>query len=181
MSWKKLSSELIYQTPFFNFRRDKCELADGCIMPSYYVFDFPKWVQVVALNEKKELILVNQYRYAGDKQFLEFPGGTTDPKSNEDSLIGAQRELKEETGYVSSSWQRLGSFFANPALQTNEVDVYLALNCKKVAELELDPFEEISVETWPVDKFIKHCRKLNHPHHGLMLASLFLALPEIES
>lgn len=174
MTWKKLSSKKIFESRFFDLSEDICETSSGLVVPRYFMLSFPDWVQAVALDEQGQLILVNQYRYPGQKNFLEFPGGSTSFDRQEDPLVAAQRELLEETGYQSNEWQYLGAHYPNPALQSNRVHSFLALNCKKVADLNLDPFEELSVELYSLNDFLQLCTQKDG-QHSLMLATLFLA------
>lgn len=175
MSWKKNKSEILFESKYFHLRADQCETSRGLIVPRYYVVDFPDWVQCVALDEQQNLILVDQYRYPGRGNFLEFPGGSTDANRKEDPLVAAKRELLEETGYESEDWIALGAHFPNPALQENRCHSFLARNCRKVAELKLDPFEELTVKVIPHEQFIEICTQSGR-HHSIMLATLFLAL-----
>ena len=55
---------------------------------------------------------------------IEVPAGKLD--GDEDPLEGAQRELREETGFRAGSYQRLGSFYPAPAWSTEFVYLYLA-------------------------------------------------------
>ena len=89
--------------------------------------------------------MVEQYRHAARENFREVPGGSTDP--GEDPLVAGQRELREETGYTSATWIACGSHFPNPALQSNRMHTYLALDCVKVGEPKLDPFEDLRTFT----------------------------------
>ena len=168
--WQQTKSELVYGSTYFSIHRDQCLLPDGRTMPRYYVVDFPDWVQVVALNEKQELILVHQYRYPGDGWFIEFPGGSTHPDRQEDPRLAAERELLEETGYQSQNWIYIGAHYPNPALMRNRCHVYLAKDCRQVAAQNLDPYEEIEtilLSRQALEKEIKDSGKI----HSLMLAT----------
>lgn len=179
MSWKKIKSETLYHSHYFDLKVDECLTASGKTVPKYFTIDFPDWVQVVAQDEQKNLILVDQYRYPGQGSFLEFPGGSTHSTRDEDPLLAAKRELLEETGHESNEWIYLGPHFPNPALQPNRTHAFLAKNCKKVAELNLDPYEELEVIKLSLDEFVKRSRDPKAAHHSLMLATLFLALPHL--
>ena len=172
MPWKTLSSQTLVETRAFCLRQEKCEVFDKRTMPSYYILDFKNpWVHVVALTEKKELLLIRQYRHAARQFFLELPGGSVELEK-ESSRTSALRELEEETGYSTSDMKEVGSYYPNPALQNNKVHVFLAQNCKKTGEQNLDPFEDISVEKVPLKDWEKLF--LCGDCHGLMLSSLFL-------
>lgn len=141
-------------------------------MPNYYVVNFLDWVQVLALDKYENVILVDQYRYPGQGNFLELPGGTTNT-IEEDPLTAAKRELLEETGYESENWVQVGSHYPNPALQTNLCHIFVAKNCVKTSELNLDPFEEIEVRKMPLAEFEKALVE-SPKKHALMLASMYL-------
>jgi 8-oxo-dGTP pyrophosphatase MutT (NUDIX family) len=85
-----------------------------------------------------------------------------------------KRELLEETGYASSNIIPLGKFYPNPALQTNTLFCYLALNAEKVAEQNLDGAEEIEVHLVPLDELIPMIRR-GEFLHALQVAALFHA------
>ena len=174
MKWTALESEELLKTSFFQLRREKCELPDQRVMPGYYILDFPDWVHVIPMTSDHQLILLRQYRHAAGDIFYEIPGGTTEPGTNEEPKEAAARELLEETGYESKHWIGLGAYHPNPALQSNRLHVYLAQDCKKVSEQNLDPFEGIEVVTmgWEEAYRIVMSQDLQH---GLMLGSLALA------
>lgn len=70
------------------------------------------------------LLLLKCFRYAADRQLLEFPRGLGE--FGETGKQIAQRELLEETGLESEDWIFLGSFFPNGAVFEEEVEVWLA-------------------------------------------------------
>lgn len=152
--WKTLKSTVLFQSPYVRLRSDECELPDKRVMPKYYVFDFPDWVNVVALTPDNQIILVEQYRHAAGEDFLEVPGGSTDHKG-EDPRQAAARELLEETGYQPEEMIDCGAHFPNPALQSNRMHTFVALNCRKVAEPHLDPFEDLQVRLMPLTEAYK--------------------------
>lgn len=178
-AWQVLKSDELYRNPYFALRRETCLLPDERIMPAYYVWEMVDWVNVVALTTDGQLILVNQYRHAAKSRFIEFPGGTTEPASNESHEQAAVRELREETGYVPGTLHYLGMYFPNPGLQDNRMHVYLAIDCEWVGEPTLDPFEDIEVELANVADFLDMFQHGGRPIHALMMASLSMALPAI--
>ena len=172
--WEILSSEKIFGNSYFNLTSDKCRLPDGRIMPKYFVVNFPDWVHMVALDSKKNIVLVNQYRHATKGFYLELPGGSTDPEHKEDPQLAAVRELEEETGYTSQKVVSLGYHCPNPALMSNKVHCFLALDCVKTTEQNLDPYEDIEVVIKPFDEMLKLLKK-GEIKHSLMAQSLLLA------
>lgn len=175
--WKILSSEEIFSTKTMKLRVEKCELPDGRIMPRYYVVDFPHWVHVVGVTTSKELILLRQYRHAAAEVFWEIPGGTLDAEES-NPLSAAQRELREETGYTSKNWKLLGLHSPNPAIQTNQIYTYLAVDCEKTHDLQLDPYEVLEVQLKSLPESFAMLKKGEFTH-SLMAASLVLAEPHL--
>ena len=177
--WKVLESTNIFVSKLMRFYTDKCELPDGRVMPHYYVMEFPEWVNVIALTEEGVAILVEQYRHAAGGGFLEIPGGSTNPGSEEGPQAAAARELREETGYQSENWLNVGFHYPNPAIQTNRLHTYIAFNCKKIQEPELDLYEDLALKTMPVKELYDKAN-LGEISHSLILASLSLARPYLK-
>lgn len=104
----------------------------------------PGWVNVVAVTTDDRLILVRQFRFGTWANTLEIPGGMLDPHET-DPQAAALRELEEETGFVPGRVKRLGVSHPNPAIQTNELHSFLALDCRRVHEGHQDGSEDIEV------------------------------------
>jgi ADP-ribose pyrophosphatase len=166
--WKVLGSS--YFRP--RFRIDKCELGNGKLLDAT-IFEFRSWANIVALTTNNEVVLVSQYRHGVCDVLLEFPGGVVE--DGEDPLDGAKRELLEETGYTSSKLVQVGQIYPNPALQTNTLYCYLALDAEKVSEQSLDAGEDIEVRLMPLDELIEMAKRGEFPH-ALMTAVLFSVL-----
>jgi len=166
--WKILESN--YMRPRFRF--DKCELPNGRIFEAM-ALEFRTWAVVVALTKNQEVVLIRQYRHGAQDVFWEFPGGVVE--DGENPLAGAQRELVEETGYTTTNIVKIGSFHPNPALQTNVMHAYLALDVEKTDIQQLDEAEEIEVHLVPLDDLIA-MTKHGEFCHGLQVAALFHVL-----
>jgi ADP-ribose pyrophosphatase len=79
---------------------------------------------MMAVDDKKRILLVRQYRLPADKLLWELPAGKVD--EGETPLQAAKRELIEETGYRARSWKKLASFFASPGFVAERMTIYLA-------------------------------------------------------
>ena len=168
MAWKTLNSKNLFSAGFFNLRVDECELPDGRRMPRYYVMEFLDWVNVIALTEAGQMILVEQHRHAAGTDFLELPGGAADP--GETPRTAAERELREETGFAAAAWVDCGFHFPNPALQNNRMHTFLALECRNVGEPTLDPFEDLRTVTLDPKDVYARCFR-GEMKHSLIIAS----------
>jgi 8-oxo-dGTP pyrophosphatase MutT (NUDIX family) len=166
--WKILESTHINS----RIRIDKCELPNGKLLDAT-VMEFRAWANVVAITKDQKAVLVRQYRHGIKAVSLELPGGIVE--DGEDPLIGVQRELLEETGYKVSKVVEVGRLYPNPAMQTNQLFCYLALDAEKIGGQDLDDSEDIEVELMPVNELIEFARNGNF-HHALHVAVLFHAL-----
>lgn len=162
--------------PFSWMRVDKCELANGNLLDAT-TFQFRSWANVVALTKQNEVVLVKQYRHGIGRAFLEFPGGVVE--TDEDPANGAERELIEETGYTASRFIPIGKIYPNPALQTNALYCYLALDAEKAAEQSLDAGEDIEVHLMPFDELVATAKR-GEFSHALMTAVLFQVLAYLD-
>ena len=96
----------------------------------------------VAVDEKKRVLLVRQYRLPAEKYLWELPAGRLDP--GEKPLQAAKRELIEETGYRARKWTRLASFWASPGYVQERMTIYLAEDLKAG---EATPMDDERIET----------------------------------
>jgi len=163
--WKVLESTYVHP----RFRVDKCELPNGKFLDAT-VFEFRSWVNIVALTQNNEVVLIRQYRHGVKDVLWEIPGGVVE--DGEDPMEGVKRELLEETGYTASEFIPVGKLYPNPALQTNTVYYFLALNAEKITAQSLDDGEDIEVHLVPIDDLIGMVRRGEFPH-ALMVAALF--------
>jgi 8-oxo-dGTP pyrophosphatase MutT (NUDIX family) len=83
-----------------------------------------KAIGIIPLDTEGNTWLVGQYRYTLNEWSWEIPEGGSPMEEN--ILISAQRELKEETGLTASQWQLLMRFHTSNSV-TDEVGyVFLA-------------------------------------------------------
>ena len=120
---KTLESRLAYSGRFLRVYEDTVRCPDGHVAPREYL-RHPGAVMVVPLLDDGRLVLERQYRYPLRAGFIEFPAGKIDP--GEDILSCAQRELREETGYVAREWTYLGGFHNAIGYCDEKIEVYLA-------------------------------------------------------
>jgi 8-oxo-dGTP pyrophosphatase MutT (NUDIX family) len=134
----------------------------------------PDWVNVVAFTEQGELLLVEQWRHGIGASTLEVVGGVCDP--GEEPTVSGRRELLEETGHKPGRWISLGSCAPNPAIQDNRCHFFLALECRAVAALDLDPSEELRVwaAPWPEAETLLREGRIDHALVQVALLRLFL-------
>ncbi len=91
---------------------------------------------MMAVDEKKRILLVRQYRLPAEKYLWELPAGRLDP--GETPLQAAKRELAEETGYRARTWKKLASFFVSPGFVQERMTIYLATDLTEGTATPMD-------------------------------------------
>jgi ADP-ribose pyrophosphatase len=164
----------VLETNYFRprFRIDKCALPNGNFLDAT-IFEFRTWGNVVAITKNNEVVLVKQYRHGIQEAMFEIPGGVVE--DGEDPMDGVRRELLEETGYTAAEFVQVGRLYPNPALQTNSLYCFLALDAEKVSGQSLDAGEDIEVHLAPLDELIKMTRRGEFPN-ALDVAVLYQVL-----
>ena len=89
--WETLSSEYLIQRPWLTARRDVLRMPNGKVVPEYYVLEYPTWVNIIAITEEGQFVLVRQYRHALDIVAYELCAGTMEA-SDESPMEAAKRE-----------------------------------------------------------------------------------------
>lgn len=104
MTWRTVSSRVVYENPWITVREDDAVAPDG--RPALYgVVELRPSVFVVALTDDDEVVLVTTDRYTTGPASVEVPAGGTD---GQDPLVAARRELAEEAGLVARDWVQVG-------------------------------------------------------------------------
>lgn len=154
--WERLSSERLFETPYFNLRSDRLQLPDGAVKDPYYVLERPDAAIVFPLTEEGTVILVRQYRPAIERTELGLPAGLVEP--GEDPETAARRELAEETGYEGDRWELLAAIASSPSLKDNYAHLFLARGVRRVMEQDLDEHERVEMVEVPVKELLGKVR-----------------------
>lgn len=148
---KTLNSELRFKGGILEFYQDTV-LLENEKTASRDVIRHPGGVCVVAINEKKEVYFVKQFRYPHKKVLLEIPAGKLE--WGENPLECGKRELREEAGFTAEEFISLGCLYPTPAYDTEIIYMYLAKGLKST-EQDLDDDEFLDVLTIPLDEAVK--------------------------
>ena len=91
---------------------------------------------MMAVDAKKRILLVRQYRLPADRYLWELPAGRLDP--GEKPLEAARRELAEETGYKARNWKKLVSFWVSPGYVQEKMTIFLATDLTEGTATPMD-------------------------------------------
>ncbi len=143
MVWELIRSEPGPDLRLFRVRFDVMRNPRNAHNSRVTVLESPDWVNVVALAPDGKVVVVRQYRFGMGQVTTELPSGIVEP--GEASLAAAQRELQEETGYATDSWEYLGAVEANPAFLDNHCHHWLARKAIQVGLPTPDEGENLQV------------------------------------
>jgi 8-oxo-dGTP pyrophosphatase MutT (NUDIX family) len=108
-------------------------------------------VGVVAIDDADRVVLVGQHRYALDRESWEIPEGGV--PTDESPLVGAQRELQEETGLSAATWRELCRLDLSNSVTDETAVVFVATGLTH-GESAPEPTESLDVRWVPFDEVL---------------------------
>ncbi len=171
MVWRLLHKRVVYRDRWVEVSWADVRLPDGTGY-RYTALRRVPGAAVVAVNDKGDLLLQEEYRYPLGKVILQLPGGLVDP--GETPLVTAQRELREETGYEADEWEFLGVVQDNPGLIEGATTVFLARKVRRVTTPRPERTEHLTVRWCPWNQVLAHVREGQIEDRVLLAAVAFL-------
>lgn len=148
--WESGEPETLAETRIFKLLRKRATSPnDASRSGEFVVIDSPDWVNVVALTDDDEVLIIEQFRHGTEEVTVEIPGGAVDP--GEEPLAAGIRELREETGYGGGTAEIIGTVTPNPALLNNHCHTVLARGVLRQGAPQFDGLEEIRTRLVPLE------------------------------
>ena len=137
---KLISSKEVYRCSLFSVTEDHATDGKGYEIRRSIVRHAGSAV-MMAVDAKKRILLVRQYRLPAQQAMWELPAGRLDP--GEKPLQAAKRELIEETGWRARKWKKLVTFYPSPGYVGEKMTIFLATD---LTEGEAQPMEDEKIE-----------------------------------
>jgi ADP-ribose pyrophosphatase len=153
---KITKSKEVYRCGLFHVTEDEAQDKTGWKMKRSIVRHNGSAV-MMAVDEKKRVMMVRQYRLAANQSMWEVPAGKVD--EGENVLQAAKRELIEETGLRAKKWKKLVSFFPSPGYVEEKMTIFLAT---ELTQGEAQPMDDERIETrWFTKKELRKMLESN--------------------
>ena len=136
-----------------SIRLDKYRLGDKIIEKE--IIEHSDSVGIIALDNKGDIILVEQFRIAARNSLLEIPAGKIE--KGETSQDAALREMNEEIGYTGRLTPLFQCYLA-PGYDTEKMYFFLASNLRiSKKRLTPDEDEQIKIKRITLSSALKKC------------------------
>ena len=111
-------------------------------------------VIVIPMTNNYEFVMSIEPRvFTSKKVAVSFPAGYIE--KNEMPKEAAIRELREETGYVPEHIEHLDSYYQDEGISSAYNHMFVAINCEKKYEQELDSDEMIHYMSFTYDELLE--------------------------
>jgi ADP-ribose pyrophosphatase len=151
--WTVVDEKVVFSGgPISQVVKERVRLPDGRVVPDYYRVRMNDFALAFASVPDGRVLVFRHYRHGPARICLGFPGGAmASGESPEDAI---RRELLEETGYASSSWQSLGAYVTNANQGCNAAHLFRATDCRLIAEPGSGDLEEAELLFFQPDELL---------------------------
>lgn len=139
----------VFKGVIFDVYQWQQEMYDGSTRP-FEMLKRPNTVMVLATEGDK--VLLARQEQPGKAPYYDYLGGRAD--DGEAPLETAKRELLEESGMVSDDWELWATDTFAGKIEWHTF-YFIARNCRKVQEPQLDGGEKVDLVRVPFDEFVQ--------------------------
>lgn len=146
---KRMGRELAYQGTVLKVYKDHMKFSNGNTEDWDFIHHDGAAAVIPVMDDGK-ILMVKQYRNALERDTLEIPAGKLDDP-DEEGIVCASRELKEETGYSSDDLEWLLTIRTTVAFCDERIEVFVARNLI-TGEQHLDEDEFVDVKAYKLEE-----------------------------
>lgn len=165
--WRFIRRKILLDHSRITIMEDTVKLPNGKEIK--YVLEAPSEKHSVAIIALKDnnILLQKEFSYPPNKVMYQLPGGSAN--DSEDITQTANRELSEESGYISKDCKIIGYFYLNNRRSNKKQYVVL---CKDLVTQKLPEDKEEFIESiWiPLEKVDQLIRENKITNIGLLAA-----------
>ena len=156
MSWKKLTSRVVFDNPWIRVMEDRVVSPTGSEHDYGHVHFKNKAIAIVPIDDAGNTWLVGQERFTLGEYSWEVPmGGSDGDEAPKDTAI---RELKEETGLTATNYRLLMRVHTSNSITDEEGFVFVATDLSE-GEPDFDEEEDLSIRKLPLDEAVDMVRR----------------------
>ena len=146
------NAKQVFKGVIFNTYQWPQEMFDGTVS-IFEMVERKSTVDVIAVLGDK--IIVLRQEQPGRSAYPSLPGGRVEEGQTPE--IAARAELLQETGYEAGGMELFCEFFGDSKVHFHQ-SIFIARNCTKVSEKNLDSGEKIEMELNDFESFLQLCR-----------------------
>jgi len=152
MSWKQLSSRVVYDNDWMQVREDHVINPGGGENQYGHVHFKNRAVGIIALDDADNTWLVGQQRYTLGEYSWELPMGGA--PLDEAPLDAAKRELQEETGLSARNWEEVLRLHTSNSI-TDEVGLVYVATRLMMGMPNTEETEDLEVRKLPLEEAVQ--------------------------
>ena len=169
---ERLARKDVYQSKWVNFYVDKVQFPGGRIIEHHHLLDFEyPAVTVVVEDDNERILLGHIWRYTTGNSDWELPAGGVE--AGETIIEAAQREVKEETGYICKDYEQIYTYYPMNGIANKQFHIVVCRAVEQVGEYDSDEIDETQWFTRGEIRALINARKIVD---GLTLTAIMLHL-----
>jgi len=150
--WKTVSTEDIYENPWIKVVKDQVVRPNKSKGLYGHIQFKNKAIGILPIDSELNTWLVGQYRYTLNEYSWEIPTGGV--PLTEDTLAGAQRELREETGLTAGKWTKLLKIHTSNSVTDEFGYIFIAEDLLQ-GDTDWDETEELKIKKIPLKEALQ--------------------------